>query len=401
MNQPQSDPTTRLPSNIWKMYLYHGFWDGSLAFPLPIIVLFWQDNGLSMTQIMGLQAIFAATVVVLEVPSGYLADQVGRRFTLIISAIAMAIAMVIYSLSYGFAGFLLAELIFALGISLYSGADAALIYDTLVDLEQSERYQQVWGNVFFYSKIVVAGANIAGGLLGKVNLRAAWYPGLAFALLSIVAAAWLTEPTRHKRVLKESHWRDLLRILKYALLENKPLRWLLLYAGVILTATQTGLWFYQPYFQLTGLDLAYFGLIFAVFNLVTALSSKYAHRLETYLGRRMALILLIVILALGYFLMGQVIFSLSFIFVFFHQFVRGFAGVVLTDYINQQVESDIRATVLSVRSLLGRLVYTSFLPLAGWLADRYGLTTALLWMGVITLVAGGPILGLLRRSRVI
>ena len=60
-----------------------------LVFFTPVIVVFFQNQGLSMTQVMVLQTAFAVAVVALEIPSGFFADRVGRRPSLIIGAAAV------------------------------------------------------------------------------------------------------------------------------------------------------------------------------------------------------------------------------------------------------------------------------------------------------------------------
>ena len=76
-----------------------------------------------MHQIMVLQAIYSVSIVALEIPSGYFADVLGRRRTLILGVIMGTVGMGIYSLSYGFLGFLIAELVLGIGQSFVSGAD--------------------------------------------------------------------------------------------------------------------------------------------------------------------------------------------------------------------------------------------------------------------------------------
>ena len=81
----------KLQSNIWKFYLFDIF--GAMLFAVPIIVLFWQENGLSLTQIMILQSLFSIAMVILEIPTGYLADIYGRKNILLLSAISFLVAV--------------------------------------------------------------------------------------------------------------------------------------------------------------------------------------------------------------------------------------------------------------------------------------------------------------------
>ncbi len=107
---------------------------------MPIVVPFYQSNGLSMKDIMVLQAVYSVAIVILEIPSGYLADVIGRRKTLIIGAMFGTIGFTTYSLSFGFVGFLVAEIILGIGQSCISGADSAMLYDSLLEKGQVKKY---------------------------------------------------------------------------------------------------------------------------------------------------------------------------------------------------------------------------------------------------------------------
>jgi hypothetical protein len=82
-------------------------------------------------------------------------------------------------------------------------------------------------------------------------------------------------------------------------------------------------------------------------------------------------------------------------------FLRGISYPVLKDYINQIITSDIRATVLSVSSLVRRLFFSIFGPVIGWVSDLYSLSTALMLCGIIFLFWGGISLILLHRYNVL
>ena len=388
-----------LQKNIWKFYLYNIF--TGMFFAVPVFVLFWQENGLSLTQVMLLQSIFAISSVILEIPTGYFADVHGRKFTLTIAGITGLIAISIYSIGYNFSQFLIAELFFALSISFLSGTKSALVYDTLLELGKEKQYKKLWGNLLFYGMLALAASSIIGGFIGKINLRYTLYASIPFFALPVLLTLSMQEPQRHKLVIQKGYLTELLNILKTTFVYNKKLRWIIVYSGVVYAFNQAALWLYQPYFILSGLDIAYFGFVFASFQLVAAFTSKYAHKLEEKLGQKYSLAMLILLVAFSYFLMSNFIFLFSFSFCFIQQFVRGFKNAVVTDYINQLTTSEIRATVLSAQSFIGRLIYAVIIPFIGWVADVYTLAQALMILAVTTLVSGIVILVILRRDRVI
>lgn len=375
-----------LKNNIWKFYLYNIF--VGMFFSVPIMVLFWQDNGLSLTKVMLLQSIFAILTVILEIPSGYFADIHERKKTLVLASVAGLIGMFAYSLGRNFYHFLIAELFFAISVSFTSGTTAAFVYDTLQNLGEEKQYKKIWGNALFYGMIALALSSILGGFIAKTDLRYTFYASIPFFALMIPLAFSMQEPKRHKLIFEKGYTKELLKIIKVALIQNKKLRWIIIYSGVIYAFNQSVLWLYQPYFRLSGLDVAYFGIVFASFQVVAAFSSKYAHKLEEKLGQKYSLAMLVFLVAGSYFLMSNFIFLFSFSFCFIQQFVRGFKKATITDYINQLATSNMRATILSVESFVGRLLYAAIIPVFGWIADVYTLEQALAVMGATTLISG-------------
>ena len=389
----------KLKKNIWKFYLYNIF--TGMFFAVPVFVLFWQGNGLNLTEIMLLQSIFAISSVVLEIPTGYFADVYGRKHTLTIAGITGLLAISIYSIGHNFNQFLIAEIFFALSISFSSGTKSAFVYDTLKELGKENQYKKLWGNLLFYGMMSLAVSSIIGGFIGKINLRYTLYASIPFFAAPVLLILLMHEPQRHKLVIKKGYTKELLIILKNTFLHNKKLRWIIIYSGIVYAFNQAALWLYQPYFKLSGLDIVWFGFVFSSFQLVAAFTSKYAHKLEEKLGQKYSLAMLILLVALSYFLMSNFVFLFSFSFCFIQQFVRGFKNAVVTDYINQLTSSDIRATVLSAQSFIGRLIYAIIIPFIGWVADVYTLVQAFGILAITSLVTGIVILVILRKDGVI
>ena len=389
----------RLNNNIKKFYLYKIF--AGMFFSVPIMVLFWQDNGLSLTEVMLLQSIFAILTVILEIPSGYFADIYGRKKTLIIASTMGLIAISTYSIGHNFYHFLIAELFFALSVSFTSGTTSAFIFDTLQNLGEEKQYKKIWGNALFYGMIALAVSNSLGGLIAKIDLRYTLYASIPFFALMIPLLFTMEEPKRYKIIIQQGYTKELLSILKITFLQNKKVRWIIIYSGVIYAFNQSALWLYQPYFKVSGLDIAYFGIVFAGFQMVAAFSSKYAHKIEEKLGQKYSLAMLTFLVAGSYFLMSNFIFLFSFSFCFIQQFVRGFKNAVVTDYINQLTTSNMRATVLSAESFIGRIIYAAIIPVFGWMADVYTIVQALTVIGATALISGIVILIILKKDRVL
>ena len=311
----------KIKANIWKTQVFKIV--QNLAFFTPVAVLFWQENGLSLTEIMILQSLFSVALVLLEIPSGYFADVFGRRPSLILASVFYLVAAIGYSLGHDFGTFLIAELLWAVACAFISGADSALVYDSLQNVGEEKNYKRIWGSISFWAFLAVAFGGIVGGWVGSINLRWTWYAMIPTFALLIPIALSLQEPHRHKRVIKKGYMLELLKTIKSIFTNNLKLRWLVIYSAVILTFNQAALWLYQPYMKETGLDIVYFGIAFASFNVVAAIGSKYAHLFEKLLGMKRVLIALPIFISTAYFLMGNFAIVLGFTFAFLQQFVRG------------------------------------------------------------------------------
>ncbi|MEN8252722.1 MAG: MFS transporter, partial [Patescibacteria group bacterium] len=250
----------KLENNIKKVYLYQIL--GGIFFSIPVIVLFWQENGLSLTEIMVLQSIYAILAALLEVPTGYFADVYGRVPSLVIATVTSFFAIVVYSLGHNFAQFLVAEIFFAFAVSFASGTLSAFVYDTLKDLGREKEYKKIWGNMLSFGLVSLAISGIIGGFIGKIDLRYTMYLSIPFFAFMIPVVLSMQEPKRHKLIFKEGYLKQMFRVVYENIAKNQKLKWIIIYSGVIFAFNQSALWLYQPYLKLTGVDVVYFGIVF-------------------------------------------------------------------------------------------------------------------------------------------
>jgi len=351
---------------------------------MPIVVPFYESNGLSMKDIMILQAVYSVAIVVLEVPSGYLADVIGRRKTLIMGAIFGTMGFATYSLSYGFTGFLIAEIILGIGQSCVSGADSAMLYDSLLDRGEEKKYTRFEGRITSLGNLAEAVAGILGGLLAGIAIRAPYIAQSFVAFIALPAAITLVEPVR-KTLLIKGGMMEILQIARFALITDRPLRRNILFSAITGTATLTMAWFAQPFFEYSLIDIAWFGILWTTLNLTVAITSYTAHHFEQKLGQRWSVLLIALAIPLGYLALSRFHEPAGLIVLYLFYLVRGYATPVLKDYINRITASHIRATVLSVRNFIIRLLFAITGPLLGWVKDVYTLPQALGLAGIIFL----------------
>lgn len=361
---------------------------------MPIIIPFYQDNQLSIAEIMILKSVYSVIIVSLELPSGYFADILGRKKTLVTGVVFGAAGFGIYSLTHSYTGFLLAEIALGAGHSFVSGADSAMLYDTLADGKRQKDYTRYEGINASVGNFSEAFAGLAGGALALISLRFPFYMQAIIACSAIPAALTLVEPHFDRRKRHKNGFRDILDILHRIILREKDLRFNLVFSSIIGATTLLMAWFAQPLFGKMMLPLALYGVVWTALNLITGGSSILAFRIEQKLGESFTLKIMAIVIPLLMIASGIVpVFAIIPLLAFFY-FLRGIATPVLKDYINRHTGSEVRATVMSLRDLTIRVFFAIFAPLAGWITDNYSLGAGLAVSGGFILVLSLLTLGL-------
>ena len=183
-------------SNIWKLYVIKASkW---LMLYMPTIFLFYEDNGMDLGDIMLLQGIYSVAVALIEIPSGYVGDVVGRKNSLIIGTGLGVLGFIIYSFGHGFWDFIPAVLCLGMGQSFLSGSDTALMYDSLYQVNRIDEFVKLEGRTISMGNFAEAVAAITGGLIAEISHRMPFYFQIGVAAIGFLIALSLVEPDYEK-----------------------------------------------------------------------------------------------------------------------------------------------------------------------------------------------------------
>ena len=348
---------------------------------MPVIVLFYNSNGLNMQDIFVLQSVYSATLMILEIPTGYFADIAGRKTSLVLGALFGFTGYLIYTVSFGFWQFVLAETILGIGQSLVSGADSAMLYDTLAARRLTGKYIRFEGRITSLGNFAEAFAGIIGGLLAVSSLRLPYYVQAGVSMIAIPAALFLQEPPVHL-VARKPGLRDVVHIVRNTLIRDRKLRWNTLFSAVTGACTLTMAWFAQPYFKSVHLPVSWFGVVWAILNLSVGIAAIRAWKIEKRLGAPKIVVAFTLMLIMAYLALSFIHGWAGFLVLAAFYLARGLATPILRNYINVITTSDVRATVLSVRNFVIRLLFVLLGPFFGWITDSFSLSVALLTAGL-------------------
>ncbi len=372
-----------LQANLWKINFYKFFSDFLLI--APIMVPFYAANNLTAMQLFVVQAIFSLMLLLFEVPSGFFSDVVGRKKTMTIGAVAVIAGFGVYAFSASFWWFIVAETLLAFGVSMKSGTDSALLYDTLKELKKEEHYVKYEGIAGSWERSGTALSSLLGGALATIALRLPFYVNILTGLAMLVVALLFTEPVRSKWQTKNP-FLDIISIAKQCVLHKKILSIMIL-ASCIFTTGVISIWGSFVYFSQFNMSFVYYGAFFALFQFVCALGLRGVHLLEKILGKKYVMITILLI-PFGYLMMGLFKSPFIFLLALVNAFIWGMSTPIFLDILNRFITSDMRATALSVSGMMGRLSFVILAPLFGKLIDLYSAGAAFLFLAGYFVCAG-------------
>jgi MFS family permease len=349
-------------------------------------VPFFRDwGGLALAQILLLNAWFMFWNCVLEVPTGAVADRFGRRASLLLGLAIGALATLIYVSAPRLEVFLLAEVAMALAYTLISGADEALLYDSLVAAGRAHEAKRAIARLESAKLLgIVLGALGGAALTGFLPLRGILaLQALPMGLAALVALALVEPPTTEPRAGRAS----LTRVAREGLglvLASPALRRLSLDMVSVGALSFLVIWLYQPLLEAAGIPVGGFGPVHVALSLGQIAVLHAADRLEDALGSRSRVLLVCALAAgLGWIALGVVRPPWAVVPLVVLVASFGLArGPLLAASLHRHIPSERRATALSGISMLRTLAIVIANALAG-LGAQTSLHATAVGIGVV------------------
>lgn len=399
MNKKQN---LRLKRNVGLDYV-HTFLS-NMNMQSSIWVLYLAYCGMYLAQIGLLEGIYHATSIVCEIPSGAVADLLGRKRCMILSNICIAVSCVIMLFSKSFGCFAVSFVVQALGNNLNSGSEEALVYDSMKCLGQEEHYMGVYGRINVLIEVAQGLATVAGGVLAEFSYFWCYAACVVIAVLALLPVLWMAEPpqcgeaadtagegvedaaegTPAQRTTRETvkhHFAVSACILQKDVRIGKIIGF---YSVVF--AAHTLLFFYsQQYFADLGYNKVQISVIMLLVGGASCLGALVSEKMYRWFGKK-CLIPETVIIAGAILCYGAGKADVAAAALMCAGFANAALYPIQSDSLNALISSEQRATLISVDSMCFSIAMIVLFPLAGALADRWGLKTVLLLLGVILLL---------------
>lgn len=365
----------------------------SFYFALPIQTLFFFLKGLPFSSIMILESILLVSIFLFEVPTGILGDRIGRKWSIVCGAIFQLLAWIPWFLADGFFLFAISFLLSGIGIAFQSGSDQAMMFDSLKSEGKESDMQKISGRYFASMSLATACAGFISALLLKSNNPDNFYilyrATVAMQIFGTIVLFTIKESkesliAQNMREQPQSNLIFFLNSAKEIFCKSKLRKLTLLYLTT-LPFSYVLIYIFQPYFQASSVPLYWYGYAVMVASLVSAFSKSFAYKLEKYFGINRGLLILTLSPAILWLLMGIVFNPVAAVLIFIFNDGAGNArSPVFADYLNQQIASSNRATVLSIISVTESLYYMITRPIIGFIAD-FNLNYAFFFIALLIL----------------
>ena len=386
-----------------------GLFNGALALIWGVNTLFLLQAGLDIFHVMLVNAAFSFAEFLFEIPTGVVADTLGRRASLLLCLFTLLGSTLAYvalpALGFGFWPFALVSVLLGLGFTFWSGAAEAWLVDALKHVGYDQPLEPVFAKSQVAFGVAMLIGTTAGGLLGQLDLRVP-YVVRAILLVPIIVLTWrLEEPGLQRRALRLATLPAEMKAVLVAGvrhgLKHPVVRPLVLAAAVANTFMMFGFYSWQRYFlDLLGKELVWVnGVVAALVGLASIAGNLAMGRVAARVGSRTGVLIgCVAVRCVTIMLCGLApSFGVAVALYLVSNFAGGVAAPIRQGMINHHIPSSQRATILSVDSLFSELGSGIGQSGWGWVARRQGIGHAWVAAGAF-LVLGIPMLALARRG---
>jgi MFS family permease len=369
------------------------------AFGISLIaatyVTFLIGKGLNLFQVNLVNFVFFWTLFVFEIPTGAFADVFGRKLSFVLSCILFSGGMFLYAAAHSFWGFALAEAVSAVGATFASGAFQAWLVDRL----RHQGYEGPLGKVFAWEQQIRSGVGVLAAMLGayaaEKNSSLPWFcGGWMFLAAAALAVACMKE---EQFVRQKFSWKGgaasmaaVVRTSARYAKTNSAVRFIVVMGVVQFFAIQAPNMQWQPFFSRFLRHKSDLGFVYAGISIALIIGSRLAPPFLKRIGsERMALAVTQAAIGFGIcvtIFCGNLFAGLAVFWA--HEVARGMFVPVEDAYLNDNIPSGERATLISFESISHHVGGMAGLLVSGFIAQYCSMTAAWVLSGTVLVASG-------------
>lgn len=373
-------------------YLKWSTFFSSLTLYTPIVPLYFLMHGVGLGTVVMSQTAYAAAIILLEVPTGALADKFGHRKSVIASAVVGPLGLLTVLAWPTTVGLFVSYMLFGLSEALESGSKEALLFEGNKADGKRNEFKKHLSHILSYDTLAFAvGTAIVGVLYGIYGSRSFVPLILATAFTKLITLAITLKlhdvGTPEPEFQSSNMWHMFKQSIGY-IRDNRGLRNITYVRLLTLPSIYVVYSSYQAYFEANHVSPYFIGFVLTMGGLANAITMRYAHKLEEYWSLDKAVLYLNLMLGLTYLVFSLVRQPWLLVSVYvLMQAQYNLQEPIISDYANDRIESGIRATVLSGISLIRQIGNTTTKFLLALSLTSYGVS------GMLRIQAGYLVAG--------
>jgi|GEM_PF-696910 len=330
---------------------------GTINFMQPVLTLFYLSRGLTAVDILFLQLFWSGAVLIGEVPGGIIADRFGPKVSFFVGSLIKILSLGVLIFAYSPWLFFLSSALNGFSATFFSGADEALIYESLKEEDKHHLMDKAMGNIQSAGFISMLIAVIFGAFVAK-DLHPQQFIfliclGLVFYLFECLLIFFIKSPS-YVGSFYENSFKQVSSGIK-AIRKAPQLLFLFLnYTLVFIPADSVYEAFNQPLFKNAGLPVFLIGIIYAMAAIGGYFFSRNAAWLATRFSRKKLMHLTGILTVLGLLLSAvfqQTLWMIIGAF-FLLRFGQATRYPIYSQLSNDLIPSSVRATTISLLSVL-------------------------------------------------
>lgn len=371
--------------NTFLLRLYAYCFFRELIAIYPFYAVMFVERGLDGSDISILFAVWSGIVILLEVPTGALADRYSRKSLLSLAQVVRAAGFACWLISPTFWGFLVGFLLWGACSAIGSGTFEALVYDELADRGESDTFVRVLGRTRSAASIGMIVSALSVTWLFDLGYTFLLVASVSVCLLTSLVILLLPAAPRAKTVAPDRYL-TILRNGTACVSTNRLLLRLLIFAAIAFALPQS-LDEYWPVFATeVGVPTSALGVLIAVISALQATGSAIAHRFSFLRLRSTFLVFAfcgLLLVAAG---STDSPVSLGPLLIFV--LILSILNVLIDGRLQDAIPGDVRATVSSVKNLATELTgITIFLGMGAVVGDG-AFAPGLVTFGVLATLIG-------------
>ena len=349
-------------------------------------ILFFIQNGLSLLQIGLLESIFHGTSLLCEIPSGMLADRFSYKTNLYLARLSsIGSSMLILFGQGNFWIYSIAMMVNAWSYNFDSGTSTAFLFDSAVEAGQKDRYLQISSFLSGVAEVTRTLGTVVAGFFIHGALSWTYYIAIGLSLLSIILIFLMKEPESKSDERNHLTLKRILEVVKQEWQEKPVLfYWMLTYQLVGTIMCMFYFYYQQKISDLASWQVSLIMLIGSGFNL---LAVYLASQIGKKWNSNQVFPILVALTGLALLL---VTFKTPFAYLSVYLLTNALYAVYQPIYYNDlqaYLPSSVRATMLSINSMMFSLSMIVIFPLTGWFIDNCGFLAVFIVLGLVTLLS--------------